>query len=439
MKSADAPDLVEPRSVPSESYLRRLAWSLYNFDVGDATLKPGHKNWIDKNLIPLLSIFGAQVRLRGTASSSGSAGVNQKLSEKRVAAVRDYLVQRGVSPTRFVAVTATGETDALNSGQDDGTEDPRFRAVVAEVSFPVPTGTVHFDRRNLADRNDGFDSSSEPRQPPWVLVRLEQGSRLVRLENGIGLKLVSSKPDVIRIEHPSTAGQPLNWATQSPQFMRLRCARADDAEVHVLDGDGRAVARLRVAVRPKLTVRVAFLYVKNRFRRYSTKRDPGSEEQFLAKMNRIYEPQTNIFFTLLPGGTRRLSLSDRLGKEINAFDGYDDEWDAIVKHRDPNARITFFMVREVEHEPERGRNPKTGRRRRESDTVGGSATVGGTDSLIEDDLVTDVGNLLAHEAGHCLSVRHRDPIVSTPDMLMFKSAQGAFIPRVHALQMRTWV
>jgi OmpA family len=438
MKTADAPELVEPRSVPSEAYIRRLAWSLYNFEVGDATLKPGHKDWIDKNLIPLLSIFGAQVRLRGTASSTGSAGVNQKLSEKRVAAVRDYLVKRGASPTQFASVTATGETDALSAGPND-TEDARYRAVVIEISFPMPTAPARFDRRNWADRNDGFDDSSEPLRPPWVLVRLEQGSRVVRLENGIGLKLVSTNPDVVQVEHTRTVGQPLIQATQSPQFMRLRCGRVDDAEVHAVDGSGRAVARLRVAVRQRFTVRVTFLYVKNRFRRYSTHRVPGGEEQFLTKLNQIYEPQTNIRFALLPGGARLLSLSDRLGREINVFEGHDEEWDAIVKHRFPDARINFFMVREVEHELERGRNPRTGRRRRESDTVGGSATVGGTDSLIEDDLVSDVGNVLAHEAGHCLSVRHNDPIVSTSEMLMYETAEGAFIPRVHALRMRTSV
>ena len=352
-------------------------------------------------------------------------------------AVRDYLLERGSRPVQFAPATAGGETDALNAGQADGTEDARFRAVVVELSFPMTGEPVHFDHPNPASRNDGFDNSSEPLQPPWVLVRFERGSRVVRLHNGIGLELVSNKPDVIQIEHPMTAGKPLTRATQNPQPMRLRCGRVDDAEVHALDGSGRVVARLRVAVRPMATVGVAFHYVKNR--RYGTKKyDLGSGSRLLAKLNEIYGVQTNIAFVTLV--ERRLHLRDRFGREINDFRDHHDEWNIIVRNGDPGARINFFFVREIETDAEY--TWKRGRRSRSTtDTCEGrAAELGSRDCFVEDDIAEDMGALLAHEAGHCLRVDHDQPIVSTRAMLMFAtSPSGTFIPRIHALQMRTFV
>src|SRR5262249_21054714 len=163
-------------------------------------------------------------------------------------------------------------------------------------------------------------------------------------------------------EDPMAAGRPLTWATQSPQFLRLLCGHDGDAEIHAVDGT-RVVARLRVAVRKRLTVRVAFLYVQNR--RDGTARTPGGEEKFLGMLNRIYRAQTNIEFEMLPGAARPLPLTDRLGREINDYAGHGEEWEAIVRHRVPGARINFFFVREVEKESERGRDPSTGRRRRD--------------------------------------------------------------------------
>ena len=193
------PGLVERRPVAGEAYVRRLAWSLYNFEAGDATLKPGHKGWLDENLIPMLATFGARVRLHGTASASGSAGVNQLLSERRVVAVRDYLLKHRLTAGPIRTRHGGRRDRRLERRPTDGTEDARFRAVVVELSF-MTGEPVHFDHPNPASRNDGFDNSSEPLQPPWVLVRFERGTRVVRLHNGIGLELVSNKPDVIQTQ-----------------------------------------------------------------------------------------------------------------------------------------------------------------------------------------------------------------------------------------------
>jgi hypothetical protein len=55
--------------------------------------------------------------------------------------------------------------------------------------------------------------------------------------------------------------------------------------------------------------------------------------------------------------------------------------------------------------------------------------------VFEDDPL-DAGMVIAHEAGHCLTLDHNDPIPTTDDMLMHHSVTHSFLPRVHVLQAR---
>lgn len=441
MKKATGLGQVEPRCLPTVPSRRRLAWSLFNFDIDDATVKPEHQSWLDANLVPLLAFPQATVTLHGTASRTGAASYNQQLSDRRVESVRNFLVSRGARLSQLSG-TATGESDAQAAGQADGVEDAKFRAVVVEVSFPISNIAPHFDRDNLADRNDGFDTT-DAFQPPWALIRIEQPFRMVRLVNGLGLSLVSTDPSVVAVEHPVIVGQLLGRAVSDPQFMRLHAFRDGDAQIQAIDTCGRILARLRVAVREKLQVKVAFHYVQNRL--YGTRtRHLGDEDAFLEVMNRIYRDQTNIEFVKLPGalGARNLTMTQGLGREINALETDQSEWNAVVRNRHRDAQFNVFLVREVEDDPEGTQQPDpndpTGVATRDTDTCNALTTVGGDgDCLLEDNSSPAVGVTLAHEAGHCLNVRHNTPIVSTQAMLMLSNPnRGHLIPRVHAERMR---
>lgn len=70
MKKATGPGQVETRCLPSSSGMRRLGWSLFNFDIDDATLKPEHQNWLVENLVPLFALPGVSAALRGTAAQA---------------------------------------------------------------------------------------------------------------------------------------------------------------------------------------------------------------------------------------------------------------------------------------------------------------------------------------------------------------------------------
>jgi hypothetical protein len=435
MRKPTGPGQVEPRCLLSAPGSRRLGWSLFNFDIDDASLKPEHQRWLEDNLVPLLSFPGATVALRGLASRSGASDYNKKLSDRRVETVGKFLQAKGARLTQLAA-TSTGEDEAAAFGQADGTEDARFRAVVVELNLPLTGETTRFDRDNLAAINDGFDDT-EAFRPPWVLVRTENAFRMIRLINGQGLELVSTDPRVVTIEHPVIVGQPLTRATTNPQFLRLRAGFLGDAQIEARDTCGRVVTSLRVAVRGKLIVKAAFHYVQNR--NYGTRtRHIGDEDAFLEVMNRLYRDQANIEFEKLPGsqGARNITMNGNFGTEINELDDDHSEWDAVVGQRNPAAQFNVFLVREVETDAEGTLEDGL-----ETDTANALTTIGNEgDCLLEDNSSPAVGVTLAHEAGHCLGVRHNSPIVSTQNMLMFTSPnRGHFIPRIHAERMRIHV
>jgi outer membrane protein OmpA-like peptidoglycan-associated protein len=75
------------------------------FDTGKYTLKPGAREKLAKVSGILLAYPGLTIEVDGYTDNVGSDEFNQTLSEQRAGAVRDFLVQQGVSGT---AVTAKG-------------------------------------------------------------------------------------------------------------------------------------------------------------------------------------------------------------------------------------------------------------------------------------------------------------------------------------------
>jgi len=94
------------------------------FDTGKYTLKPNTKISLAKVAGILLAYPGLKVQVEGFTDSIGSDEYNQKLSEDRASAVKDFLVSQGVSgnsitsqgfgKTRPVADNATAEGRAQN-------------------------------------------------------------------------------------------------------------------------------------------------------------------------------------------------------------------------------------------------------------------------------------------------------------------------------------
>ena len=75
------------------------------FDTGQYTLKPGAREKLAKVAGILIAYPTLNIEVGGYTDNVGGDDMNQKLSENRAGAVRDYLVQQGVGTS---SVTAKG-------------------------------------------------------------------------------------------------------------------------------------------------------------------------------------------------------------------------------------------------------------------------------------------------------------------------------------------
>jgi outer membrane protein OmpA-like peptidoglycan-associated protein len=74
------------------------------FDTGRYTLRPGAREKLAKVSGILLAHPSLRIEVEGHTDSVGGDEYNQRLSEQRAGAVRDYLVQNGISMTNVTAV-----------------------------------------------------------------------------------------------------------------------------------------------------------------------------------------------------------------------------------------------------------------------------------------------------------------------------------------------
>jgi outer membrane protein OmpA-like peptidoglycan-associated protein len=84
------------------------------FDSGKSVLKPGARNTLTKIAEQLRINPDAHIEIEGHTDSVGSDAMNQALSEKRAAAVRDFLAARGLPAVR-ITVQGLGESTPVAS------------------------------------------------------------------------------------------------------------------------------------------------------------------------------------------------------------------------------------------------------------------------------------------------------------------------------------
>jgi outer membrane protein OmpA-like peptidoglycan-associated protein len=89
------------------------------FDTGKYTLKPGTQISLAKVSGILQAYPGLKVQVEGYTDSVGGDDYNQKLSENRADAVRDFLVSQGVQQDN---ITSTGYGKAKPVADNDTTQ-----------------------------------------------------------------------------------------------------------------------------------------------------------------------------------------------------------------------------------------------------------------------------------------------------------------------------
>lgn len=105
--------------------------------------QPGHqlddegRKLLDSLLTDPIMKAGGAITLSGHSDSKGEDRANLRVSRQRAEAVRDYLVEKGVAPTR-ITVVALGETRPLvPNAHPDGSDDPAARARNRRVEIAI--------------------------------------------------------------------------------------------------------------------------------------------------------------------------------------------------------------------------------------------------------------------------------------------------------------
>jgi outer membrane protein OmpA-like peptidoglycan-associated protein len=117
------------------------------FDTGKFTLKPGAREKLAKVAGILIAYPGLNIEVDGYTDNVGGDAMNQKLSENRAGAVRDYLVEQGVT-TNSVSAKGYGNTlpVASNDNSAGRQENRRVELVVSgdAIGSPAnaPTGNL---------------------------------------------------------------------------------------------------------------------------------------------------------------------------------------------------------------------------------------------------------------------------------------------------------
>jgi outer membrane protein OmpA-like peptidoglycan-associated protein len=88
------------------------------FETNRSALKPAARVALDKVASALTKQPTADLRIVGHTDAKGQAAANDLLSLDRAASTRDWLVARGMSPTR-ISVAGRGGRDPLASNDDE--------------------------------------------------------------------------------------------------------------------------------------------------------------------------------------------------------------------------------------------------------------------------------------------------------------------------------
>jgi outer membrane protein OmpA-like peptidoglycan-associated protein len=74
------------------------------FDTDSTVVRPGLHNEIDRIAQVMVQYPETQIIVQGHTDSTGGAEYNQNLSERRAEAVKNLIIQRGVSPYRITSI-----------------------------------------------------------------------------------------------------------------------------------------------------------------------------------------------------------------------------------------------------------------------------------------------------------------------------------------------
>lgn len=117
--------------VDPDKVLSAYPFALF-FDLDSADITPGAAEVLNNVVDAYHKVAAGHVSLSGYTDSSGAGGFSKALSERRVAAVRSFLIGKGV-PADAISSEATGPSKPLIDSAD-GVQEPQNRRVEVTVT-----------------------------------------------------------------------------------------------------------------------------------------------------------------------------------------------------------------------------------------------------------------------------------------------------------------
>jgi outer membrane protein OmpA-like peptidoglycan-associated protein len=131
------------------------------FDTAQYNLKPGARERLARISGIVLAYPDLKLEIEGHTDSIGSDEYNQRLSEKRAASVRDYLVTSGVSINNVVA-TGLGKSDPVADNKTSAGRklNRRVEMIVSGDVIGNPIG-----QQPGADAQQNMPANTQPQTP----------------------------------------------------------------------------------------------------------------------------------------------------------------------------------------------------------------------------------------------------------------------------------
>ena len=107
-----------------------------NFDYDKSNIKSEFTPILDEAAQTLKDNPDIKVQISGHTDSIGSDQYNQRLSERRAQAVKQYLVSKGIAASRL-GTEGRGEREPIAPNTKDGKDNPEGRAMNRRAELKV--------------------------------------------------------------------------------------------------------------------------------------------------------------------------------------------------------------------------------------------------------------------------------------------------------------
>ena len=122
---------------PAPKVIDRLTLHVH-FDFDKSDIRKDDEAELQKAVDFVKKYPGAKVRLEGHTDSKGTPEYNQKLSERRAEAVKQYLVKEGAVESSMISAKGYGETRPIAPNKaPDGKDNPEGRAENRRVEILI--------------------------------------------------------------------------------------------------------------------------------------------------------------------------------------------------------------------------------------------------------------------------------------------------------------